>query len=103
MDAAVITPRSEIKRLADAIIPRPNGDKYVAALAIYGDESASERVFVLSVLIAPVDRWSQFEQHWKGALEDAGLRRADGAFIPFHMADYESRMPPFDSWDQTKR
>ena len=95
--------RSEIERLADSIIPRPNRGKYVAALAVYGDESGSSRVFVLSIYIAQVERWAALEFEWKAILEDAGLKDQDGKVLPFHMADFESRIKPFDTWSNDKR
>jgi Protein of unknown function (DUF3800) len=95
--------RGETERLADAVIPRPNRGKYLATLAVYGDESGSARVFVLSVYIAQVERWATLETDWKTILEKAGMRDGEGKLLPFHMADFESRIKPFDTWEDDKR
>jgi hypothetical protein len=94
--------RSEVERLADAIISRPNRGKHVAAISVYGDESSGSHVFALSVYIGTVGRWAEFESKWKTVLSDAGLRDENGELLPFHMADFESRFPPFD-WNNDKR
>ena len=97
--------RTEVERIADAIIPRPNRAKLVAQAAIiYGDESGSSNVFVLSTYMASVENWARFEGAWKSILREAGLEDdSTGRLRPFHMADFESRFDPFGDWDATKR
>src|SRR5262249_37627073 len=75
---------------------------YVATLSVYGDESEGSHVFALGVYIATVERWAELEHRWKAALCKAGLHDGDGNLLPFHMADFESRFPPFDR-DNDKR
>jgi len=96
--------RGEIKRVADAIISHPNKLKPVAICSVYGDESSGSHTFVLSVLIGTVEHWECFEVPWKSILLDAGLvdPQEPGVPLPFHMSEFESRIPPFD-WDNEKR
>ncbi|MEO7144364.1 MAG: hypothetical protein ABI165_12775 [Bryobacteraceae bacterium] len=94
---------SEIERIANVIIRRPNQENPVAAMAIYGDESGSANIFVLSTYIATVESWARFEGSWKATLEEAGLRDESGKLQPFHMSAFESRFKPFDTWNNAKR
>jgi hypothetical protein len=75
----------------------------MATLVLYGDESATGVVFGMGAFIADRAEWDAFQDIWRDALKRAGLVDRSGDLLAFHMTDFESRQPPFDKWDNTKR
>jgi len=74
----------------------------VAMTWIYFDESGEhERTgglkrLTLGCAIGSVDQWKAIDAPWRKVIADAGVDM-------FHMADFEARKPPFDTWDNPKR
>lgn len=75
----------------------------VAMTWIYFDESGEHsledgrlRRLTLGCGVSTLEGWNNLEKEWRAVIEDAGV-------VAFHMADFESRARPFDTWDDTKR
>ncbi|HXP63411.1 MAG TPA: hypothetical protein VN829_23110, partial [Dongiaceae bacterium] len=75
----------------------------MAAYKFFVDESESPRVAVLAGFSATVDEWDSFTVRWQAILRDAGHVDAHQEVLPFHMTDFESRHPPYDTWSDVKR
>lgn len=96
---------ADVRRMADLLLPPPNGGRRLGAYKFFVDESESGlgTVSVLTGFSATVDSWQKLSARWSEILMAAEHFDANGNLMAFHMCDYENAHPPYDSWDSGKR
>jgi len=75
----------------------------MAMITVYFDDSgthAESEIAVAACLVSNVERWGErgFAKEWAEILDCAGIRNEG-----FHMAEFEARRKPYDTWDEDKR
>jgi hypothetical protein len=81
------------------------GSDLVAVLTAYFDESYTQPnpkrpnqplIYGVGCWLSTVDKWTRFDKRWNQILREAGIDH-------FHMSEFESRIPPYDTWSESKR
>lgn len=96
--------RHRIERLAEVLLPSASGERYLAMLSAYLDESGKgnerKRFLAVGCLVSSALQWVRLEKDWNACLLAVpGMPILDGEpVVPFHMTDFEVGKWPMEGY-----
>jgi hypothetical protein len=92
----------DLSEIFDGIFPANYRKQLIVMLRAYFDgsktfsRSSPFPCLAVAGFVGDKKRWSRFQKKWRDVRKTSGIDF-------FHMADYEARRPPYDSWSERKR